>query len=51
MSTLNIGFYEDMTKKIFQLSSNMHLIASFVHVLYLVKLKYKCELLSVCVCV
>ena len=28
MSTHNIGFYEDMTKIIFQLSSNMHLISS-----------------------
>ena len=28
MSALNIGFYEDLTKIIFQLSSNMHLISS-----------------------
>ena len=28
MSTHNIGFYEDLTKKIFELSSNMHLISS-----------------------
>ena len=28
MSTHNIGFYEDLTKIIFQLSSNMHLISS-----------------------
>ena len=28
MSTQNIGFYEDLTKIIFQLSSNMHLISS-----------------------
>ena len=28
MSTLNIGFYEDLTKIIFKLSSNTHLISS-----------------------
>ena len=28
MSTHNIGFYEDWTKIIFQLSSNTHLISS-----------------------
>ena len=28
MSTHNIGFYEDMTKIIFQLLSNMQLISS-----------------------
>ena len=28
MSTYNIGLYEDMTKIIFQLSSNTHLISS-----------------------
>ena len=28
MSTLNIGFYEDLRKIIFQLSSNTHLISS-----------------------
>ena len=28
MSTHNIGFYEDLTKIIFQLSSNMHGISS-----------------------
>ena len=28
MSTHNIGFYEDFTKNIFELSSNMHLISS-----------------------
>ena len=27
MSTHNIGFYEDLTKIIFQLSSNTHLIS------------------------
>ena len=31
MSMHNIGFYEDLTKIIFQLSSNTHLISS-VHV-------------------
>ena len=30
MSTHNINFYEDLTKIIFQLSSNMHLISSSV---------------------
>ena len=29
MSTYNIDFYEDLTKIIFQLSSNTHLISSF----------------------
>ena len=28
MSTNNIGFYEDLTKIIVELSSNMHLISS-----------------------
>ena len=28
MSTHNIGFYEDLTKIIFELSSNMHLYTS-----------------------
>ena len=28
MSTHNIGFYEDLTKIIFELSSNTHLISS-----------------------
>ena len=28
MSTHNIGFYEDLTKIILELSSNMHLISS-----------------------
>ena len=31
MSTHNIGFYEDLTKIIFELSSNMHLISSAEH--------------------
>ena len=30
MSTHNIDFYEDLTKIIFELSSNMHLISSAV---------------------
>ena len=30
MSTHNIGFYEDLTKIIFELSSNMHHISSAV---------------------
>ena len=34
MSTHNIGFYEDSTKIIFQLSSNMHLISSAEHPKY-----------------
>ena len=28
MCTHNVGFYEDLTKIIFELSSNMHLISS-----------------------
>ena len=32
MSTHNIGFYEDLTEIIFELSSNMHLIFSAVYV-------------------
>ena len=32
MSTHNIGFYEDLTKIIFELSSNTHLISSAVHI-------------------
>ena len=28
MSTHNIGFYENLTKIIFELASNMHLISS-----------------------
>ena len=35
MSTQNIGFYEDLTKIIFQLSSNTHLISSSVKLLTL----------------
>ena len=36
MSTHNIGFYEDLTKIIYQLSSNMLLISS-VYALQMVK--------------
>ena len=32
MSNHNIGFYEDLTKIIFELSSNMHLISSAVEI-------------------
>ena len=32
MSTHNIGFYEDLTKIIFELSSNTHLISSAVSI-------------------
>ena len=31
MSTHNIGFYEDLTKMIIELSSNTHLISSAGH--------------------
>ena len=31
MNTHNIGFYEDLTKLIFELSSNTHLIISAVN--------------------
>ena len=31
MSTHNIGFYEDLTKIVFELSSNTHLISSAVY--------------------
>ena len=34
MNTHNIGFSEEMTKNIFQLSSNMHLISSYIMVLF-----------------
>ena len=33
MSTHNIGFYEDLTKIIFELSSNTHLISSAEYML------------------
>ena len=33
MNTHNIGFCEEMTKIIFKLSSNMHLISSYIMVL------------------
>ena len=32
MSTHNIGFYEDLTKIVFELSSNMHPISSAVFI-------------------
>ena len=35
MSTHNIGFYEDLTKIIFELSSNTHLISSAVDEIFL----------------
>ena len=38
MSTHNIGFYEDLKKIIFQLSSNTHLISSSEHECHLVGL-------------
>ena len=31
MSTHSIGFYEDLTKNVFQLSSNMNLVSSSVN--------------------
>ena len=34
MSTHTIGFYEDLTKIIFELSSNTHLISSAVTILF-----------------
>ena len=34
MSTHNIGLYEDLTKIIFELSSNTHLISSAVNLLF-----------------
>ena len=51
MSTHNIGFYEDLTKIIFQLSSNKHLISSSkTHVIkhvFLHALCKWCELLYI----
>ena len=38
MSTHNIGFYEDLTKIIFEYSSNMHLISSAVCLPFLLPL-------------
>ena len=35
MSTHNIGFYEDLTKIIFELSSNTHLISSADHIAWM----------------
>ena len=39
MSTHNIGFYEDLTKIIFELSSNTHLISSAEFIILLYELK------------
>ena len=39
MSTLNIGFYEDLTKIIFELSSNTHLTSSAVKCIFVDNLK------------
>ena len=38
MSTHNIGIYEDLTKIIFQLSSNTHLISSSVILVFSLEL-------------
>ena len=35
LSTHNIGFYEDLTKIIFELSSNTHLISSAALIVFL----------------
>ena len=40
MSTHNIGFYEDLTKIIFELSSNTHLISSAGHIVAHLKNRY-----------
>ena len=40
MSTHNIGFYEDLTKIIFELSSNMHLLSSAGPYLHIMLLPY-----------
>ena len=42
MSTYNIGFYEDLAKIIFELSSNTHLISSAAQSMFLSKNKKKC---------
>ena len=45
MSTHNIGFYEDLTKIIFELSSNMHLISSAAeHSLSIMACGKKCKI-------
>ena len=41
MSTHNIGFYEDLTKIIFELSSNMHLISSAADLLFISKIFFQ----------
>ena len=47
MSTRNIGFYEDLTKNIFQLSSNAHLISpSANHIFGFPALHLKCLICS-----
>ena len=40
MSTQDIGFYEDLTKIIFELSSNTHLISSTALYLGWLKIAY-----------
>ena len=49
MSTHNIGFYEDLTKIIFELSSNTHLMSSadqhFVSVEMQLECSAKCKLI------
>ena len=45
MSTNNIGFYEDLTKIIFELSSNTHLISSAALGLILGLLAYEVDTL------
>ena len=45
MSTHNIGFYEDLTKIIFELSSNTHLISSAEQTLLKSKLTLSYRLL------
>ena len=41
MSTHNIGFYEDLTKIIFELSSNTHLISSAGYMFKVLLLYFK----------
>ena len=40
MSTHNIGFYEDLTKIICELSSSTHLISSAVKIIIFIAVKY-----------
>ena len=42
MSAHNIGFYEDLTKIIFELSSNTHLISSAARNLFFLINRYIC---------